>query len=59
MPQTALTEALLDEIVRRARQAGNPVRIVLFGSQARHDAGPESDLDLVTTALREGNTLHG
>lgn len=38
---------LLDEIVRRIRQAGNPIRILLFGSHARGEAGPSSDLDLL------------
>ena len=38
---------LLDGIVTRIRQAGNPIRIVLFGSHARGQAGPSSDLDLL------------
>jgi len=38
---------LLDEIITRIRQAGNPIRIVLFGSHARGQAGPSSDLDLL------------
>lgn len=40
-------ERLFDEIVRRIRNAGNPQRIVLFGSRARGDAHPDSDLDLL------------
>ena len=39
--------ALLDEVVRRIRQAGAPERIVLFGSHARGTARPDSDLDLL------------
>jgi predicted nucleotidyltransferase len=38
---------LLDGIITRIRQAGNPIRIVLFGSHARGQAGPSSDLDLL------------
>src|SRR5689334_10669866 len=37
---------LLDEIVRRLVARMRPNRIVLFGSQARGDAGPDSDIDL-------------
>jgi len=33
---------LLDEIVMRICRAGNPIRIVLFGSHARRQAGPSS-----------------
>jgi predicted nucleotidyltransferase len=42
-----LDERLLQEIVRRIRQAGTPQRIVLFGSRARGDSKPDSDLDLL------------
>lgn len=37
----------LDEIVRRLVIAYEPERIYLFGSHARGDAGPDSDLDLL------------
>ena len=40
-------EQLLGEVVRRICAAGNPQRIVLFGSRARGDAPPDSDLDLL------------
>lgn len=39
-------QALLDDIVRRVVARVHPNRIVLFGSQARGDAGPDSDIDL-------------
>jgi predicted nucleotidyltransferase len=38
---------LLDEVVRRIRAVGDPERIVLFGSRARGEGRPESDLDLL------------
>ncbi|MBN2027963.1 MAG: nucleotidyltransferase domain-containing protein [Actinobacteria bacterium] len=38
---------VLDEIVRRLIEAYQPERIILFGSIARGDAGPDSDYDLL------------
>ena len=35
------------EIVDRMREAGNPHKIVLFGSRARGDARVDSDIDLL------------
>lgn len=37
----------LAEIIRRIVQVAAPERIVLFGSGARGEAGPHSDLDLL------------
>ena len=42
-----LTPDLLGEIVKRILAVGAPYRIVLFGSRARGDAHPDSDLDLL------------
>jgi len=43
----AITAETLEEVVRRILAAGSPVKIVLFGSQARGEAGPGSDLDVL------------
>jgi predicted nucleotidyltransferase len=40
-------DSVLHEIVRRLIDAYQPERIYLFGSQARGDAGPDSDYDLL------------
>lgn len=40
-------EELLSEVVRRVLRVGTPHRIVLFGSWARGEARPDSDLDLL------------
>jgi predicted nucleotidyltransferase len=42
-----ITDELLGEIVRRILATGSPERIVLFGSRARSEARPDSDLDLL------------
>ena len=38
---------LLNELVRRIVDAVHPLRIILFGSAARGDMGPHSDLDVL------------
>lgn len=38
---------VLDEMVRRIIEAAHPVRIILFGSAAREEMGPNSDVDLL------------
>ena len=41
-----IDQELIDEVVRKIAERFRPRRIVLFGSHARGDAGPESDIDL-------------
>ncbi len=40
-------QAVLDEIVRRIVEVAQPERIILFGSAARGEMGPNSDVDLL------------
>lgn len=47
MVTISIDERTLGEIVRRLVEAIDPDRIVLFGSRARGDSGPDSDLDLL------------
>lgn len=41
------TPELIQEMVDRIVRDFNPVKVILFGSQARGDAGPDSDVDLL------------
>ena len=41
---------VLDAIVRRVVEVARPERIVLFGSAARGEVGPHSDVDLLVIA---------
>ena len=42
----------LDEIVQRIVEVAQPERIILFGSAARGETGPDSDIDLLV--IKEG-----
>lgn len=44
---TTVSDALLAEITARIVRGFDPERIILFGSQARGDARPDSDIDLL------------
>ncbi|MBI3302725.1 MAG: nucleotidyltransferase domain-containing protein [Deltaproteobacteria bacterium] len=44
---------LLKELVQRIVKAVHPIRIILFGSAARGEMGPNSDLD-VLVVMPEG-----
>lgn len=37
----------VEDLVQRVADTVNPLRIILFGSAARQDAGPQSDIDLL------------
>jgi len=41
------TPEQLDEIIQRIVPAFHPLRVILFGSTARGEMGPDSDLDLL------------
>ena len=45
---------VLDELVRRTVETVHPLRIILFGSTARGQMGPHSDLD-VLVVMPDGN----
>src|SRR4030067_1864165 len=43
----AMDPKIVEEIVRRITAVVHPLRVVLFGSAAREEMGPESDVDLL------------
>jgi uncharacterized protein len=45
----------IQEIVNRIVERFYPEQIILFGSQARGDAGPDSDVDLLVVMPVEGS----
>jgi predicted nucleotidyltransferase len=44
---TPSIELIITEAVRRIVTETNPLRVILFGSAARGDMGPDSDLDFL------------
>lgn len=47
MAGVMLSDEQLRQVVIRIVQAVHPVRVVLFGSAARGEAGPQSDVDVL------------
>jgi predicted nucleotidyltransferase len=45
--QGGVKRRVLSEVVRRVVEAAAPEKIILFGSAARGEMGPDSDLDLL------------
>ena len=49
-------QAQIDRMVKRIVKKFHPEMVILFGSQARGDAGPDSDVDLLIVLPFEGAT---
>ncbi len=47
----------IDRMVKRIVKRFHPEKIILFGSQARGDAGPDSDVDLLVVMPVEGSVV--
>ena len=57
IPKTTSVRAAIDRMVRRIVRQFRPEQVILFGSQARGDAGPDSDVDLLVVMDFEGTAL--
>jgi len=60
MPRTKKpidVQAQIERMVKRIVRRFHPEQIILFGSQARGDAGPDSDIDLLVVMDFEGSKL--
>ena len=49
--------AVLQELVRRVVESVQPLRIILFGSAARGEMGPNSDLDTLVVIADQSDCL--
>ena len=47
-------KAIIDRMVKRIVKKFDPEQIILFGSHARGEAGPDSDVDLLVVMPVEG-----
>jgi len=47
MKGNGVEQAVLDEIIRRIVEVAQPEKIIMFGSAARGEMGPHSDVDLL------------
>src|SRR5271170_4764756 len=52
---TTSIQTHIDRMVKRIVKKFHPELIILFGSQARGDAGPDSDVDLLNVMPVEGS----
>ncbi len=55
MAQIAIDEQKLQQAVQRIVAVAQPVRVIVFGSYGRGDAGPDSDLDIMVIERRVDN----
>ena len=57
MRSQALNRETLDDIIQRVVEVAQPEQVILFGSAARGDMGPNSDVDLLV--VKDGANRRG
>jgi predicted nucleotidyltransferase len=57
MRSQALNGETLDDIIQRVVEIAQPEQVILFGSAARGDMGPNSDVDLLV--VKDGANRRG
>ncbi len=55
--KTASFQTLLERMVQRIVKRFRPDKIILFGSHARGEAGPDSDVDLLVVMAVDGSVV--
>ena len=55
--ETVSAETCIKRMVERIVKRFHPEKIILFGSQARGDAGPDSDVDLLVVMEVQGSVV--
>ena len=55
LTKTGSVQERIEEMVQRIVSQFNPETIILFGSHARGEAGPDSDVDLLVVMAVEGS----
>jgi predicted nucleotidyltransferase len=56
-PDSSGVKTCIDDMVKRIAKRFHPEQIILFGSRARGEAGPDSDVDLLVVMHFEGTAL--
>ncbi len=54
MAERAVPTRLIEKMVQRIVRRFHPERVILFGSHARGEAGPDSDVDLLVVMPFDG-----
>ena len=55
MKKNEKTQKIIEEMVQRIIEIFHPEKVILFGSHARGEAGPQSDIDLLVVMRVEGS----